>query len=120
MLSMGCNNSLIQTIVNEEEEGNNKSTHIHNVGDIETLLGNNDFYKQRGKGPSERSSQSPVVTPKNTTSKRNVPVAHLVKKVVNSSSSGGGENNPPPKKIESSHKFPVRKKRKKISARGRR
>jgi hypothetical protein len=41
-------------------------------------------------------------------------VAHPVKKVVNSSSSGGGEKNPPPGKIESSHKFPVRKKRKNL------
>jgi hypothetical protein len=114
MLSVGFSNSFIQTILNEEEEGNNQSTLVHDVGDLETLLSSNDFYKQRGKGPSERSAQSPVVTPKNTTSRRNAPVAHPVKKVVNSSSSGGGEKNPPPGKIESSHKFPVRKKRKNL------
>jgi hypothetical protein len=41
-------------------------------------------------------------------------MAHPVKKVVNSSSSGEGEKNPPPGKIESSHKLPVGKKRKKL------
>jgi hypothetical protein len=39
-------------------------------------------------------------------------VAHPIKKTVNNSSSGGGEKNPPSGKIESSHKFPMRKKRK--------
>jgi hypothetical protein len=41
-------------------------------------------------------------------------MTHLVKKVVNSSSSGEGEKIPPPRKIESSHKLPVRKKRKNL------
>jgi hypothetical protein len=90
----------------------NQSTLVHDVGDLETLLSNNNFYKKRGKFPNERSAQYPVVTPKNTASRSNASVAHPVKKVVNSSSSGGGEKNPPPGKIETSHKLPVRKKRK--------
>jgi hypothetical protein len=114
MLSVHFNNSFIQIILNEKEEGNIQRTHVHEAGDLETLLRSNDFYKQRGKGPIERSAQSLVVTPKNTTSRRNAPMAHLVKKVVNSSSSGGGENNHPPVKFESSHKLLVRKKRKNL------
>jgi hypothetical protein len=66
------------------------------------------------KGPSERSTQSPVVTPKTTTSQRNAPMTHPVKNIANSISSGGGEKNPPSEKIENSHKFPVRKKRKNL------
>jgi hypothetical protein len=114
MLLVAFTNPFIQTILNEEEEGNNQITHVHDVGDLETLLSNNDFYKQRGKGPSERSVHSPIVTPKNTTSKRNAPTGHPVKKVVNNSSSGGGEKNPSPGKIESSHKISMRKKRKNL------
>jgi hypothetical protein len=113
MLYVGFNSSFIQTILNEEEEeGNNQITLVHDVGDLETLLTNNDFYKQKGKGPSEKSVQYPVVTPKNTTSRRNAPTTHPVRNIVNSSSSGGGEKNPPHGKIEDSHKLLVRKKRK--------
>jgi hypothetical protein len=41
-------------------------------------------------------------------------MAHPIKKVFNSSSSGGGEKNPPTRKIKSSHKLPVRKKRRNL------
>jgi hypothetical protein len=41
-------------------------------------------------------------------------VTHPSKKVINSSSGGGGDKNPPLGKIESSHKLPLRKKRKNI------
>jgi hypothetical protein len=112
MLSVGFINSFIQTILNEEEEVKNQSTHVHNSGDLETLLSSNDIYKQNGKSPSERSVQYPVVTPKNNTSRSSAPTTHPIKNTFNSSSSGGGEKNPPSGKIESSHKFPMRKKRK--------
>jgi hypothetical protein len=82
------------------------------LSDLETLLNNNDHYKQKGKNSGERSAQSPVVTLKNTTSRSNAPATYPVKKSVNNSSSGGGDKNPPSGKIESSHKLPVRKKRK--------
>jgi hypothetical protein len=49
MLSVGFNNSFIQTVLSEEEEVNNQSTHVHNTGDLETLLSSNDLYKQKGK-----------------------------------------------------------------------
>jgi hypothetical protein len=68
------------------------------------------LYKKKGKGPSERSAQYLVVTPKTTTSHRNAPTTHPVRNISNNSSSGGGEKSPPSGKIESSHKFPVRKK----------
>jgi hypothetical protein len=111
MLSVGFNKSFIQTVLNEEEEKvNNQNTHVHNTGNLEILLNSNDLYNQKGKSPSERSSQSLVVTPKNTTSKSSAPMIHPIKNTVNNSSSGGGEKNPLTGKIESSHKFPVRNK----------
>jgi hypothetical protein len=81
---------------------------------LETLLSTNEFYKQKGKGPSEKRTQSPVVTPKTTTSQSNVPTTHTTRKVTNNSSSGEGEKNPPSEKIKSSHKIPLRKKRKNV------
>jgi hypothetical protein len=53
MLSVGFNISFIHTILNEEEY-NNQGTHVHNVGDLETILSTNEFYKKKGKGPSEK------------------------------------------------------------------
>jgi hypothetical protein len=112
MLSIGFSNSFIQTILSEEEEFNIQNTHVHNTGDLETLLSSNDLYKKKGKNLGERSAQSPIFTPKNVTSRSNTPSAHPVNKFVNNSSSGGGYMNPPSRKIEISHKLPVRKKRK--------
>jgi hypothetical protein len=91
MLSVGFSNSFIKTILNEEEEGNIQSTHVHDNGYLETLLRSNDFYKKRGKGPSDRSDQYRVPTPNNTTPKRNYLTSHLFKKALNSSCNGGGE-----------------------------
>jgi hypothetical protein len=62
---------------------------VHEAGDLETVLSTNEFYKKKGKGPSERSSQSPVVTPKTTASRSNAPTTHPVRKIANSSSSSG-------------------------------
>jgi hypothetical protein len=112
MQSMGFSNSFIQTVLSEEEEVNNQNTLAHDTTDLETLLNNNDLYKQKGKNLGEKSAQSLVVTPKNTTSRSNAPVVHPIKKFVNNSSSGGGDKNPPFEKIESFHKLPLRKKRK--------
>jgi hypothetical protein len=110
MLAVGYSNSFIHIILSEEED-NNLGSPTHNVGDLETVLSTNAFYKQKGKSPSEKSAQYPVVTPKTTTSWSNAPTAHPTKKVTNNGSSGEGENNPPLGKIESSHKIPLRKKR---------
>jgi hypothetical protein len=79
--------------LSKEEEVNNQSTHVHNVGDLETLLSNNDLYKQKGKSHSERNAQSPVVTPNNATLRSIAPIAHLIKNTVNNSSSEGGDKN---------------------------
>jgi hypothetical protein len=109
-LLVGFNNSFIHIILNEEED-NTQSAHVHNAGDLETILSTNEFYKQKGKGPTERNTQSPVVTPKNIISWSNASTNYLVRKIANNSSSGG-EKNAPSGKIENSHKFPIRKKRK--------
>ena len=111
MLAVGFSNPFIHTVLGEEED-NNLGTPTHNAGDLETVLSTNEFYKQKGKGPNEKSAQSQIVIPKTTTSQSNAPTTHPSKKVINSSSSKGGEKNPPPGKIESSHKFPLRKRRK--------
>jgi hypothetical protein len=113
MLAVGFNNSFIHIVLSEEED-NNLGAPTHNVGDLEMILSTNEFYKKKGKGPSEKSAQSPTVTPKTTTSRSNAPMAHPSRKVTNNSSGGGGEKNPPLGKIESSHKLPLRKKRKNV------
>jgi hypothetical protein len=69
---------------------------------------------RKEKVPGEKSAQSPTVTPKSTTSRSSAPTTHQIKKVTHSSSGGGGDKNPPSGKIESSHKLPLRKKRKNI------
>jgi hypothetical protein len=81
---------------------------------MEMVLSINEFYKKKGKGPNDKSSQSPTVTPKTTTSQRNSPVAHPSRKLTKSSLGGGGEKNPTPRKVERSHKLPLRKKRKNV------
>jgi hypothetical protein len=43
MILVGFCNSFIQTTLNEEEEGNNQSTHLHEAGDLETILNTNEF-----------------------------------------------------------------------------
>jgi hypothetical protein len=113
MLSVGFNNLFIHTILNEEED-NNQGTHVQNVDNLETILSTNGFYKQKGKGLNEKSAWSPVVTPKTTTSRSNAPTTHPIRKIAKSISSNRGEKNSPPRKIESSHEFPLRKKRKNV------
>jgi hypothetical protein len=60
----------------------------------------------------EKNAQYPIVTPKSTTSHSSTPTAYPSKKVTHSSSGGGRDKNPPSDKIKSSHKLPVRKKKK--------
>jgi hypothetical protein len=115
MISVGFNNSFIQTTLNEEEEeANNQSTPVHKVGDIETILSTNELYKKKGKGPSERSSSLQLLLPKLPHPGEMLQLAHPVRNISNTSSSSGGEKNTPSGKLENSHKFPVRKKRKKL------
>jgi hypothetical protein len=58
MLAVGFINLFIHIILNEEED-NTQSSLVHNAGDLETILNTNEFYKKKGKGPSERSTQYP-------------------------------------------------------------
>jgi hypothetical protein len=113
MLAVRFINSFILTILGEEED-NNLGAPTLNTGDLETILNTNIFYKHKGKSPNEKSSQSSTITPKTTTSWSSAPVAHPSRKVINNSLGGRGDKNPPLGKIESSHKLPLRKKRKNI------
>jgi hypothetical protein len=114
MLTMGFCSSFIHTFLGEEED-NKVGNPTHTVGDLEMVLSTNELYKQRGKGPSEKSAKSPNVTPNTSTPQRSARTTHSSKKVTNSSSGEGGYTNPPPGKNEISHKLPLRKKRKNIS-----
>jgi hypothetical protein len=67
LLVVGFNNSLINAILNEDED-NVSRTPSRDIGDFETILNTNESYKKRGKCLGEKSSQSSTVTPKSTTS----------------------------------------------------
>jgi hypothetical protein len=58
----------------------------------------------------EKSAQSPTVTPKSIASWSSTPMDYPSKKFTHISLGKGGDKNPPSEKIESYHKFPVRKK----------
>jgi hypothetical protein len=113
MLEVGFINSFIHTVLIEKED-NNLGAPTHNVGDLEMVLSTYEFYRQKGKGPSEKSAQSLTITHKTTTSRSSAPTAHPCRKVINNSLGRVGEKNPPPKKIESSHKLPLRNKRENV------
>jgi hypothetical protein len=97
-----------------EDRDNDDNTPSPDAGDLETLQSTTELYKQQGKGPGEKSVQSLATTPKSTTSQSIAPMAHPSKKETHNSSNRGGDKNPPHGKIDSSHKLPVRKKRKNI------
>jgi hypothetical protein len=63
MLKVGFSSSFIHIVLGEEED-NNLGNPTHIVGDLETILSTNKLYKQRGKGPSEKSAQSPLLLPR--------------------------------------------------------
>jgi hypothetical protein len=73
-----------------------------------------ELYKIQGKVSGEKSFQSPTSTPKSTKSWSIDSTAHPIKKATHKYSNGGGDKNPPRTKIDSSHKFPLKKKRKTI------
>jgi hypothetical protein len=90
LLAIGFSNSFINAILNEDRD-NDSGTPAHDTGDLETILNTNELYKQKGKGPGEKSAQSPTVTPKSTTSRSSAPTTHQIKKVTHSSSGRGGD-----------------------------
>jgi hypothetical protein len=81
ILVVGFNISFIHIVLSEAED-NNLGAPAHNVGDLEIVLSTNEFYKKKGKGPSEKGAKSPSVTPNTTTSQSNAPMAHPRKKVM--------------------------------------
>jgi hypothetical protein len=109
LLVVGFNSSFTDTILNEDED-NASGSPARDTDNLETILNTNDSYKQKRKGPGEKSAQSPTATPKTTTSRSSTPTAYPSKKVTHSSSGGGGDKNPPSDKIESSHKLSASKK----------
>jgi hypothetical protein len=74
-----------------------------------------ELYNEQGKGISEKSVQSTNITPKSMTSRSIAPTAHHNNKETQISSNEGGDNDHPHSKIDSSHKIPVDKKRKKFA-----
>jgi len=113
LLIVGFSNYFIHTLLNKDRD-NDDNTLAPDVGDLETLQSTNELYKQQGKCPGEKSVQSPAATPKSTTSRSIAPTTHPNTKETHNSSNGGGDKNPPLGKIDSSHKLPVRKKRKNV------
>jgi hypothetical protein len=111
LLSFCFKKSFIHTLLNEDKD-NDENTPAPDAGDLETLQSTNELHKQQGKDPGENSVQSPAATPKSTKSRSIAPKAHPSKKSTHDSSKRGGYKNPPSSKIDSSHKLPVRKKRK--------
>jgi hypothetical protein len=99
-----------------KKKDTDKNTHASDIDDLETLQSTIELYKKQGKGSCEKSVQSLDTTPKSTTSQSIAPMVHPSKKNTHNSSNGGGDNNPPSAKIDSSHKLPVMKKRKKNSS----
>lgn len=112
LLAVGFIDSFIKTILNEDGD-NGSGTLARDIDDLETIFNTNELYKQRGKCQGEKSAQSSTVMPKCKASWSSVPTTYPSKKVTHGSSSRGGDKNPP-SEIESSHKLPVRKKRKNI------
>jgi hypothetical protein len=113
LLDIGFNNSFINTILNEDGD-NSSDTPAHDTDNLETIINTNESYKQRGKGLGEKKFQSLTVRIKSTTSWSSAPMAYQSKKVTHNYSGRGGVKNPPSRKIGSSHKLPLRKKRKSI------
>jgi hypothetical protein len=113
LLRLGLHNYIFKKHLKENTDvGDNAPT--SDVGDLDILQSTTKLYKQRGKGPGEKSVQSTDNTPKSTTSQSITPMAHHNKKETHNSSNGGTDNDPPHPKIDSSHKLSVDKKRKKI------
>jgi hypothetical protein len=79
LLVVGFNNYFIQTRMNEDRD-NDDNTPASDADDLETLQSTIKLYRQQGKGPSEKSVQSPAPTPKSTTSRSIAPTAHPSKK----------------------------------------
>jgi hypothetical protein len=105
LLVVGFNSSFINTILNEDED-NASGSPAHDTDDLETILNTNESYKQKRKGPGEKSAQSPTATPKTTTSRSSTPTTYPSKKVTHSSSGGGGDKNPPSEKLKVLTNFP--------------
>jgi hypothetical protein len=113
LLTLGLDNSFFQKHLSENKDTGDNAL-ASDADDLDTLQSTTELYKQQGKGPCEKSVQSTNNTPKSMTSQSISPMAHHNKKATQNSSNEGGDNNPPHPKIDSFHKLPMEKKRKKI------
>jgi hypothetical protein len=113
LLSVGFSSSFIHRCLTEDREIDDNTLASENC-DVETLQSATELYRQQGKVFGEKSAQSPVNTPKSTTSPSITSTTHPNKKATQKYSNGGGDKNPPCAKIDSSHKLPLTKKRKNI------
>jgi hypothetical protein len=75
MVSNGFNNTLINTFLFEEEEGDSHDPSTdyieRKVGGIETIISTTDQYKKKGKPSNEKNAQSPIISKRSTLSKKN-------------------------------------------------
>jgi hypothetical protein len=113
LLAVGFRISFIHRRLTEDRDSDDKNPSSGDC-DLETLQSKTELYRQQGKVSDEKSAQSPASTPKRTTSWSITSTAHPSKKATQKYSNGGGDKNPPHTKIDSSHKVPLTKKRKKI------
>jgi hypothetical protein len=116
MVSVGFSNTLINTFIFGEEEGDNHDPPAECIerkaGDIETIISTTDQYKKKGKPSNEKNAQSPIISQKSTLSKNNSQsTTSQQKKSSMNNSDDGGDKNPPQGKLEKSHKLQVKRKR---------
>jgi hypothetical protein len=111
LLGVGFNTSFIHTHLTQDRNNvDNNPTSID--CNTEILQSATELYRQHGKVSSEKSTQSPVGTPKSMTSWNIASTVHPSKKASQKSLNGGGDKNPPHINIDSSNKIRVAKKRK--------
>jgi hypothetical protein len=112
LLEVGFNSSFIHRHLTEDRDSDDNNPACVDC-DAETLQSEIELYRQQGKVSGEKSTQSPTITPKSTKSQSITSMTHPSKKATQKSSNEGGDKNPPRTKIDSSHKIPLMKKRKK-------
>jgi hypothetical protein len=113
LLAVGFSSSFIHRLLTEDRDNDDNNPAFGDC-DVETLQSANELYRQHGKVSGEKSVQSLASTPKSTTSQSIASTVHPNKKATQKYSNRGGDKNPPRTKIDSSHKFPLTKKRKNI------
>jgi hypothetical protein len=110
--TLGLNDCFFKKHLSENRDTGGNAL-ASDADDLDTLQSSTKLHRKQGKVPGDKSVQSANNTPKSTTSRSITPTTHHNNKATQSSSNGGGDKDPPHSKIDSSHKLPVDKKRKK-------